>query len=474
MRKQVYERGVILDPQRWGLPMEALANLADRLQQVWSRFQACFKTRTRDPSKHAWSYLRGLLTMRTGRNYTNIARRVIGPEDDGQNFQQFMSDSPWSAGAVFDQIQAEVRQRPELKGGMLTLNESGDKKAGSQSAGVARQYLGWLGKVDLGQMGVALGYYQAAVWMMVDAELYLPEEWFDQAHAELRRRLHIPPVRIFSPKPQLGLEMILRAKSNGLPFHVVGCNSVYGRDSHFRAALDKESLLYLAEVSSDTPVYLERPKMGVPGKPLGHRGRPFSRQQVLNGVSPVEVRRLRAYPDLEWQRVKVRPVERGDLIYECTARRVWTLTDDGQVRQEWLFIHREKDSDYFLSNAPVDTPLETLALWRSLRYFVERTFQDGKSEIGWDELVAQKYRAWMHHTALTALALWFIAETKVGQGSTEETRNWHGNWRLRYSWSLGGQRARAFAGGLATEPVVVGRSHQLGGQTLVSSSLLHS
>jgi len=228
--------------------------------------------------------------------------------------------------------------------------------------------------------------------------------------------------------------MILRAKSNRLPFQVVGCDSFYGRDSHFRAALDKESLFYLAEVPSDTHVYLERPKMGIPEKPLGHRGRPFSRQQVLNGVSPVEVCQLRAYPDLEWQSVKVRPVERGVLTYECTARRVWTLTDDGQVRQEWLFIHREKDSDYsyFLSNAPADAPLETLALWRSLRYFVERTFQDGKSEIGWDELVAQKYRAWMHHTALTALALWFIAETKVGQGGTEGTRNWHGNWRLRY------------------------------------------
>ncbi|MCL0103951.1 transposase [Dehalococcoidia bacterium] len=153
---------------------------------------------------------------------------MIDPGDDGQNFQQFMSDSPWSAGAVF---QAEVHQRPELRGGMLTLDESGDKKAGSQSAGVARQYLGRLGKVDLGQMGVALGYYQAAVWTMVDAELYLPEEWFDQAHADLCCRLHIPPDRTFSPKSQL--EMILRAKSNGLPFHVVGC--FYGRDSHLGA-----------------------------------------------------------------------------------------------------------------------------------------------------------------------------------------------------------------------------------------------
>ncbi|MCL0103952.1 hypothetical protein M1O51_05050 [Dehalococcoidia bacterium] len=54
------------------------------------------------------------------------------------------------------------------------------------------------------------------------------------------------------------------------------------------------------------------------------------------------VRQLRAYPDLEWRRVKVRPVERGALTYECTAMRVWTLTDDGQVCQEWLFIQRRR------------------------------------------------------------------------------------------------------------------------------------
>ena len=38
---------------------------------------------------------------------------------------------------------------------------------------------------------------------------------------------------------------------------------------------------------------------------------------------------------------------------------------------------------------------------------------DAKSEAGWDELVARKYRAWIHHTALDALALWFVAQTKL-------------------------------------------------------------
>jgi hypothetical protein len=47
------------------------------------------------------------------------------------------------------------------------------------------------------------------------------------------------------------------------------------------------------------------------------------------------------------------------------------------------------------------------------RYFTERTFEDAKTEIGWDEFQAQKYRAWEHHLALTGLALWFVAQTKL-------------------------------------------------------------
>jgi hypothetical protein len=32
----------------------------------------------------------------------------------------------------------------------------------------------------------------------------------------------------------------------------------------------------------------------------------------------------------------------------------------------------------------------------SQRYFVERSIQDAKSEMGWDEFQAQKLRAWEH------------------------------------------------------------------------------
>jgi hypothetical protein len=94
---------------------------------------------------------------------------------------------------------------------------------------------------------------------------------------------------------------------------------------------------------------------------------------------------------------------------------VWSVTQKGVVRKEWLFVRREHDGSFSfsLSNAPMETPLTQLAFWRSERYLAERTFQDAKTEAGWDELIARKYRAWMHHTALDALALWFAAETKL-------------------------------------------------------------
>jgi predicted Co/Zn/Cd cation transporter (cation efflux family) len=67
---------------------------------------------------------------------------------------------------------------------------------------------------------------------------------------------------------------------------------------------------------------------------------------------------------------------------------------------------------YALCNASRETSLEHLARWKCQRYFIERSNQDAKSELGWDELQAQKYRAWEHHSALTVLASWFVAQTR--------------------------------------------------------------
>ncbi|MCL0065829.1 hypothetical protein M1N79_02955 [Dehalococcoidia bacterium] len=43
----MYERDVVLDPQRWDLPMDAVANLADRLQCFCGRLRVCLEIKTR-------------------------------------------------------------------------------------------------------------------------------------------------------------------------------------------------------------------------------------------------------------------------------------------------------------------------------------------------------------------------------------------------------------------------------------------
>ena len=52
-----------------------------------------------------------------------------------------------------------------------------------------------------------------------------------------------------------------------------------------------------------------------------------------------------------------------------------------------------------------------MASRKSHRYFIERSHQDAKSELGWDEFQARKYQAWVHHLALTIMASAFITET---------------------------------------------------------------
>ena len=268
------------DPCRWGLSVEATATVGARLYEFWLRFRDCFTTRTRDTSANAYHYLRGQLTMDNERNFANMARNMTG--DDGQALQHFMSNSPWAGQAVFGQIQAEIKATAALaQGSTLILDESADEKAGTHNAGASRQYNGRMGKVDLCRVDTCLTYANGGLWAMVDGELFLPEEWFGEAFAQTRHELGIPPERTFETKIALGLKMVKRVKANGVPFDLLACDALYGRDSQFRADVDTAGVLYAAQVPADTNVYVSEPHVGVPEK-RGKRGRPRTRLHVLS------------------------------------------------------------------------------------------------------------------------------------------------------------------------------------------------
>jgi SRSO17 transposase len=271
----------------------------------------------------------------------------------------------------------------------------------------------------MSQVGVFLAFYKELVWTWVDGELFLPEHWFRAEMASERKRVGVPEQRKFATKIELGWSMIQRVKAHGLPFEAVACDDLYGRSGWFRHQMDQADIIYMAEVPENTQIYLTKPDFGIPPHGRGQAGRISTRPKVLSENQPVEVRQLITYPDTHFQRFPVRNTERGVLNDRFAMRRIWTIRDD-ELAEEWLVIRHENDEryTYALSNAPADTALERLAWLKCVRHFVERSNQDAKSEIGWDELQAQKFRAWEHHLAMTIMATWFIAETKYDWANT--------------------------------------------------------
>lgn len=206
----------------WGLSLELIEELGHELQSFYEQFQGLFTTKTRDVSHHGFTGLKGSLFMEGKRTYPEVSRKIVDPLDDGQNYQHFISDSPWPSQPVFEAIQRQIRDRFSSTGGMLNLDESGDECSSTRKAGAQKQYLGRLGQVEVGQVGVVSSWYGEGIRTLTDAELFFPESWFTPDKKREWKRLHIPEDREFRRKLDLAQEQIDRAIANALPFEVGG------------------------------------------------------------------------------------------------------------------------------------------------------------------------------------------------------------------------------------------------------------
>ena len=112
------------------------------------------------------------------KNMERMEERV--PGSDQQQMNHMLTDPEWDHRAVIDQVALEA---DGWFGGhrncCLLIDESGFRKSGKHSVGVARQWCGRWGKVDNCQVGVfaALGGGNQAT--LVDERLYLPVHWVE-------------------------------------------------------------------------------------------------------------------------------------------------------------------------------------------------------------------------------------------------------------------------------------------------------
>src|SRR5215467_11370115 len=116
-------------------------------------------------------------------------------------------------------------------------------KRGGHSAGVAAQWCGATGKTDNCQAGVFLGYASRAGYTLLDRRLYLPEPWFDDAHAPLWRACRIPTDVAFQTKAELGAEMGEQAQKRGERRETgLICEEGFGRRKAQQIRVDAEGL----------------------------------------------------------------------------------------------------------------------------------------------------------------------------------------------------------------------------------------
>lgn len=359
----------------------------------------------KEAQQRSEQYLRGLLVQQTDRrNAENISEAVDGATP--RSLQRFLTESPWSDEPVIDQLQAYVGQLLSSSDGVFVLDETGFPKKGKKSVGVARQYCGTLGKVANCQLGVFVAYVSEQGHALVDKRLYLPREWTDDP--DRCRAAGVPEAVAYQSIAELGLSMLHQARTAG---HLMGrwvtADEAYGKVPTLRDTLDDDEWLYVLEVPCSQPVFTQPAKTEVPA--WSGRGRQPTKLRLVDGESgPQAVEAVAASLAAEdWHLLTVAEGAQGPRIHLFAARRVWESREGLPGRECWLVLRRNPDGSepkHYLSNAPADTPLLTLAQVGAKRWPIETEFQLEKNETGLDEYEVRSWQGWHHHITMALLA----------------------------------------------------------------------
>jgi SRSO17 transposase len=383
-----------------------LDRLADRFAALSRRYGPVFR------SWGGWErgeqYLRGLLIGGDDRrNAENLAEHVEGATP--RALQRFLSDAPWSAERVIEYLQEDVAPLLEEPDAVFVVDETGFAKQGTQSVGVARQYSGTLGKIGNCQIGVFLGYASTRGQALVDARLYLPEEWTDDP--DRCRAAGVPDDIGFATKPALALAMVRQARARGhLQARWVTGDAVYGGNPAFRDALDGDGLWYVLEAPSITggcPVTGPAPTTSLESGRWRRRedlGRPTTLGELAAGLA-----------DHRWQTLTIGVGAQGPRTYQFAHHRVRDFRA-GVLGGELTAVFRRNldgsELKLYLTNAPPGVPLLLLGQVASRRWTIETGFEQAKTEIGLDEYEVRGWRGWHHHVALALLAGLFLVQLR--------------------------------------------------------------
>jgi len=352
-------------------------------------------------------YLSGLL-LPAERNKTLTAlanaEPVVGAQRPAaQRLQWFLSESTWDAAAVTARRLEGLRADPATAphdGGVLIIDETGDRKDGTKTAHVGRQYLGNRGKTENGVVSVGSLWADAGVYYPLAVEPYTPASWF--AHGK-----DDPG---FRTKPQIALDLVDQALATDWPFRAVVADCLYGEHHGFTAGLRQRNVPYVVGLKPSHAWWAPAEAVGAVWEVAAAGGWVSPAQPGM--WIPVE-RSFRDGHTTTWWAVEG---VAGPYGPERPLRLVIATPDPATLPEAATW--------YLATTLPLaEADLAEVVRLYGLRNWVEQQYKQIKGPLGWSQYQVGADRAMRRHWALVQCAFAFCwwAETRARPAAAPPT-----------------------------------------------------
>jgi hypothetical protein len=359
-------------------------------------------------------YLQGLLLPRD-RNKTltglAAAEPVVGAQHrEVQRLQWFLSESTWDHQVLNERRVRLLCQDPATAPndrGVLVIDDTGDRKDGTATAHVARQYLGSVGKIDNGIVAVT------SLW--ADERCYWPVHAVPYAPASRLAAGKRDPG--FRTKPQLAVELVQAARQAGIRFRAVVADCFYGDNPGFTEALLAAKVPFVLALKPRKGTWAPADAAHTPTEAAGELDWQGPRK-------PGRWRRIqRRFRDGHTETWWAADAQLGGWGPDRRLRLVVATTDPAKLpgHSSW----------YLLTNLPrpatrraQQADLTDIVRLYGLRNWVEQGYKQVKGELGWADFQVRTDRAIRRHWTLVCCAFsfcwqaWF-AEHPTGSAPPE-------------------------------------------------------